>query len=227
MNMQKTTPANVTMHYRRNKATYNKIEARLSETLETFFNSDTSQQIRMLQKSHSFAVISVQCPVDIHEKAFTQLWKNDTPLENIDEALSSVNYCNNKTDYITHSIRNAHLWANVIDLLEADQIDKAHRYILDTFKGVGPAKAPFTLSMLGFTEKMCIDANVINAMGMDEHVNTVVVDKYEKICSKLRQKMPTLNNTLSPFMWQWCVFDWQREEISEHKPFYKVLDILD
>lgn len=189
-------------------------------------SADTSEQIRMLQKSHSFAVISVQTTVDIHEEAFVSLWENDTPLSDIDDALSSVNYRNNKTDYITHSIQHGHLWADVADMLENGKVDPAHKFILENFKGVGPAKAPFTLSMLGFTSKMCIDANVVNAMGMDEHVNTVVVEKYENICSKIRSKMPTLNETLSPFMWQWVVFDWNRDEISKHKPYYQVLGII-
>jgi thermostable 8-oxoguanine DNA glycosylase len=224
--MEQTTPLHVTNHYRRNKDDYQEISTRLHETREAFLLADTSKQIRMLQKSHSFAVISVQTPVNIHEQAFTQLWENDTPLSDIDDALSSVNYRNNKTDYITHSIQHGHLWADVAYMLENGEIDTAHKFILDHFKGVGPAKAPFTLSMLGFTEKMCIDANIVNAMGMDEHVNTVVVEKYENICSKIRSKMPTLNKTVSPFMWQWIVFDWQRDEISKHKPFYQVLNII-
>jgi len=225
--MEQHTPLHVTNHYRRNRADYDEISQRLEQTRRTFMESDTSEQIRMLQQSHSFAVISVQTPVDIHEEAFTQLWDNDTPLSNIDEALSSVNYRNNKTDYIRHSLTHGHLWANVVEMIEDGDIDKAHKYVLDTFKGVGPAKAPFTFAMLGFTEKMCIDANVINAMGMDEHVNTVVVDKYESICQKLREKMPTLNETVSPFIFQWVVFDWQRDEISKHKAFYQVLGTLE
>ena len=225
--MKGTTPLHVTNHYRRNKSDYDEISARLDRTRQTFMEADTSEQIRMLQQSHSFAVISVQTPVHIHEDSFTKLWADDNPLENMDDALSSVNYRNNKADYITHSLTHGHLWANVVDMIEAGNLDEAHKYVLDNFKGVGPAKAPFTFSMLGFKEKMCIDANVINAMGMDEHVNTVVVDKYESICAKLREKMPTLNKTVSPFMWQWIVFDWQRDEISKHKPFYEVIGTLE
>jgi hypothetical protein len=221
--MKQTTPLHVTNHFRRNRDTYNEISQRLTETQQTFLHADTSRQIRMLQQSHSFAVISVQTPVDIHEEAFTQLWQNDSPLDNIEKALQSVNYRNNKERYIRHSIENGHLWANVVDMIEAGDIDKAHKYILDTFKGVGPAKAPFTLSMLGFEQKMCIDANVVNAMGLEEHVSTVVVEKYEKICKKIRDKMPTLRDSVSPFMWQWIVFDWQRGEISKHLPFYNIV----
>lgn len=224
--MKATTPMHVTNHYRRNSADYAEISERLSETRSLFFDAPRSEQIRMLQKSHSFAVISVQTPVHIHEQAFTELWSGDDPLENLDDALSSVNYRNNKERYIRHSLTHGHLWADVVDRLENGEIDAAHKYILDTFKGVGPAKAPFTLAMLGFTEKACIDANVINAMGLDEHVNTVVVEKYDAIVEKLRDKMPTLKEETSPFLWQWVTFDWQRGEISKHETFYQVLGTL-
>jgi thermostable 8-oxoguanine DNA glycosylase len=212
--MKGTIPLHVTNHYRRNKSDYNEISARLDKTRQTFMDADTSEQIRMLQQSHSFAVISVQTPVDIHEDSFVKLWDNDTPFANLDDALSSVNYRNNKADYITHSLTHGHLWANVVDMIEAGNIDEAHKYVLDNFKGVGPAKAPFTLAMLGFTSKACIDANVINAMGLEEHVSTVVVEKYDSIVESLREKTPTLKEKLSPFMWQWVVFSWQRQGVS-------------
>lgn len=224
--MEQITPLHVTNHYRRNISDYEEISERLERTRETFMQSDTSQQIRMLQKSHSFAVISVQTPVHIHEESFNKMWSENKPIENLENALERVNYRNKKAEYIRHSLTHSHLWADVVDLIEAGEIDKAHKYVLDTFKGVGPAKAPFTFSMLGFTEKMCIDANVVRAMGLEKHVTTRVVDKYEKVCQQIRDKMPTLRDTVSPFMWQWIVFDWQRGEISKHKGFYKILGTL-
>ena len=221
--MEQHTPLHVTNHYRRNADTYAEISDRLDTTRETFLSADTSTQIRMLQKSHSFAVISVQTPVHIHEEAFTALWASDDPLDNIDEALSSVNYRNNKTDYISHSMTHGHLWADVADMLEAGRLDEAHKFVLDTFKGVGPAKAPFTFAMLGFTEKACIDANIVNIMGLESHVSTVVVEKYDAIVQGLRDKMPTLRDETSPFLWQWIVFDYQRGEISKHDTFYNIV----
>lgn len=221
--MEQHTPLLVTNHYRRNTETYTEIENRLMETRERFLNGSTSEQIRMLQKSHSFAVISVQTPVHIHEEAFTKLWQSDKPLDNLESALSSVNYRNQKAEYIRHSLANGHLWAEVADLLVAGKLDVAHKMVLDTFKGVGPAKAPFTFAMLGFTEKACIDANVIGAMGLDDHVSTVVVEKYDAIVESLRDKMPTLKEETSPFMWQWIVFDWRRGEISTHDAFFNVV----
>jgi thermostable 8-oxoguanine DNA glycosylase len=221
--MDEITPLHVTNHFRNNQEEYQEIDTRLDETRETFLSVERSEQIRMLQKSHSFAVISVQTPVDIHEEAFMSLWENDTPIADLESSLQSVNYKNNKANYIRHSINNGHLWADVTCMLENDNIDKAHKFVLDNMKGVGPAKAPFTLAMLGFKEKACIDANIVDVMGLEEHVSTVVVEKYDNIVEEFRNQMPTLKEVTSPFLWQWVVFDWNRGEISKHKNFYKTI----
>ena len=222
--MQQTLPANVTNHYRRNKKSYEGIEQRLSETRGRFLSSDRSDQIEMLQKSHSFAVISVQTPVHIHEEGFKNLWSSDDMSKSrILEAIKSVNYNVHKSEYIIHSLENEQLWDQVCDLLENNQIDTAHRFILDNFKGVGPVKAPFVLSMLGFVEKMCVDTNIVNAFELDGHPTTVVVDKYEEIVSNIRDKLPTLKKMTTPFMFQWIVFDYQRGEISTHDVFYQII----
>lgn len=225
--MEATLPANVTNHYRRNLDVYNNIQERLSETREHFLQAPRSEQITILQKSHSFAVISVQTPVDIHERAFTELWdgfdRGRPPEWNIDGALKRVNYKNNKKKYIMHSLDHGNLWDRVCDMLENGNVNKAHKFILDNMKGVGPAKAPFVLSMLGFDEKMCIDTNIVNAFGLDGHATTVVVEKYEALCQSLRDKMPTMRDNTTPFMFQWVTFDYQRGEVSEHDAFYNVI----
>jgi len=221
--MEQTLPANVTNHYRQNRDTYNQISARLFRTRKRFLQASRLEQIEMLQKSHSFAVISVQTPVHIHENAFTELWQNNAPKRDITDALSSVNYKNNKKDYITHSLNNSDKWDTVAEMLENGEIDGAHKFILDEMKGVGPAKAPFVLSMLGFEEKMCIDSNIINAFDLDGHATTVVVEKYDALCQSIRDKMPTMKDMTTPFMFQWITFDYQRDEISTHDTFYEML----
>ena len=225
--MEATLPANVTNHYRRNRDTYDRIRSRLSATRAKFLKASRSDQIVMLQKSHSFAVISVQTPVGIHEQAFRDLWfgfdDGRPPEWNIDTALKSVNYNKNKADYIRHSLNHANLWDEVCDMLEAGQIDTAHKFILDNMKGVGPAKAPFVLSMLGFEEKMCIDTNIVRAFGLDSHPTTVVVEKYDALCQTLRDKMPTMRDMTTPFLFQWVTFDYKRGEVSEHEVFYDII----
>lgn len=221
--MEQTLPANVTNHYRNNRDTYDKISARLFQTRKRFLQSSRDKQIDMLQKSHSFAVISVQTPVPRHEEAFTLLWENDQPRRDIENALTSVNYKNQKYGYIMHSLNNPNMWETVADMLENDNIDTAHKFILDNMKGVGPAKAPFVLSMLGFEEKMCIDTNIVNAFGLDGHAKTVVVETYDNLCQSIRDKMPTMRDMTTPFMFQWVTFDYQRDEISTHDTFYELL----
>jgi len=217
--MEQTLGANVTNHYRNNREVYNRIQTKLSETKEKFLTGDRDTQITMLQKSHSFAVISVQTPVHIHESAFRKLWSGN----DIETALESVNYNNQKVEYIKHSFKNSDMWGHVSDLLESGDIDIAHKYILDNFKGVGPAKAPFVLSMLGFDEKMCIDTNIVNAFGLDGHATTVVVNKYDSLCQSLRDKLPTMRELVTPFVFQWVVFDYQRSEVSTHDVFYDII----
>jgi len=221
--MEQTLGANVTNHYRRNRDTYDQISTRLREARAQFAQENVSGKIKMLQKSHSFAVISVQTPVHIHEEAYARLWENGQPLADLEYALERVNYNNQKSEYIRHSLVNMGSWEHVVELIEDGEIDSAHKYILDTFKGVGPAKAPFVLSMLGFEEKMCIDANIINAFDLDGHVSTVVVEKYDAICQRLRDRLPTMRDLTTPFMFQWVTFDYQRGEVSEHEVFYSSL----
>jgi len=118
--MEQTLPANVTNHYRRNRDSYEQIESRLAQTRERFMSADREQQIEMLQKSHSFAVISVQTPVHIHEEGFKRLWEvDDMSKENIVTALKSVNYNRQKSEYIVHSLQHEDLWHEVADMLEA------------------------------------------------------------------------------------------------------------
>lgn len=226
--MQATLPANVTNHYRRNRDTYDRIRTRLSNVRNRFLSASRSDQILMLQQSHSFAVISVQTPVHIHEQAFKNLWsgieRGRPPVWNLsDGALDSVNYHKNKADYIRHSLDHGNLWDRVADMLENGQIDTAHKFILDNMMGVGPAKAPFVLSMLGFEEKMCIDTNIVNAFELDGHATTVVVEKYDALCNDLRNQMPTMRDMTTPFVFQWVVFDYMRGEVSEHDAWFDVI----
>lgn len=226
--MDQITPLHVTNHYRRNKVSYDVISQRLAETKAAFLSATRDEQVTMLQKSHSFAVISVQTPVKIHEEAFRNLWSgSDKPSRPVTiEALTSVNYNRNKTEYIQHSLSETGAWSDVADLLEAGKVDEAHKKIMTDFKGVGPAKAPFVLAMLGFEEKACIDANIVRLFQLDGHVTTSVVDKYEQVITDLRSKMPTLSSMTTPFLWQWVCFDYQRGEISFHDVWFKAIGTL-
>jgi len=154
----------------------------------------------MLLDSYIFAVISVQTPLDIHEQAFHSYIKGDRELENSD--MKKVNYWKNKTSYIRETETRFEEIDTAIELLEQGKIDKAHRQIADHFKGVSTKKAGFTLAMLGFEQKMCIDTNVRQIAGLTEEqeYTGVVIDKYEAQCKEIRDKFPKLSDKLTPFM---------------------------
>lgn len=179
-------------------------------------------RVSMLQKSHAFAVISVQTPVSVHEKAFRNLFANGAPqsLDEVRDSIKSCNYFKQKSRYVWDSLQRSDDWKEVARMLVKGELDDAHKFILDEFMGVGPAKAPFVLSMLGFTEKMCVDTNVMQAVDA-ERPTTVVVEKYENIVSDIMSHFPTLvSEAGSPFMFQWALFDYQRNDMSTHDIFF-------
>lgn len=221
--MDPITALLATNHYRRNADHYRKVRNELLFTRKKFESADMSEKVTMLQKSHAFAVLSVQTPVNTHEKAFRNLFANGMPLNlnEIKDSIKSCNYYKNKASYIWDSLQRGREWETVANLLMSGELDKAHKFTLDNFKGVGPAKAPFVLSMLGFTEKMCVDTNVMQATDT-ERPNTVVVEKYEAIVSEIMSHFPTLvKEAGSPFLFQWALFDYQRDDLSDHKVFFK------
>ncbi|AGM11591.1 endonuclease III [Halogranum tailed virus 1] len=223
MGMDPITALHATNHFRRNRTHYRKVRNELLFTRKKFENSDMSVKVEMLQKSHAWAVLSVQTPVNVHEKAFRNLFANGLPLSvsEIRDSIKSCNYYKNKADYIMDSLQSGREWEKVANLLMSDELDKAHKFVLDNFKGVGPAKAPFVLAMLGFTEKMCIDTNVMQATGT-ERPTTVVVEKYEAAVDEIKSHFPTLvEETGSSFLFQWALFDYQRGDTSDHKVFFK------
>jgi thermostable 8-oxoguanine DNA glycosylase len=227
--MNQTTAANVSNHYRYNRETYDKIESKLSNVREKFDNARMSDRISMLRRAHWFAVLSTQTQVSRHERAYKSLVNHvesgKPPAWAMPEVINDTNYYNNKAEYIMHAWDNSHHFDEVCRLLDMNQVDKAHRYLVDNIKGVSTMKSAFMLAMLGYTEKMCIDTNVSSLTGI-ESPNTVVIDKYESACDSLKSKFSSLSKTLSPFMFQWVMFDYQRGVVSEHDVWFDSIEAI-
>lgn len=206
-------------HYDHNRETYSGISGKLDAIKGEFLEAEKNVQRRMLLDSYIFAVISVQTPLDIHEQAFHSYITGDRELEN--EDMKKVNYWKNKISYIRETEVKFEQVDQAIELLEDGKIDQAHRHIADHFKGVSTKKAAFTMAMLGFKSRMCIDTNVKQMAGLtDEQEYTgVVISKYEKQCKEIRSKFGDLNKELSPFMVQWVLFDSIRESVTLHREF--------
>lgn len=209
--------------YREHENKYRKIRGQLENVNERFLTENRQAQRRMLLDSYVFSVISVQTPVTIHEDAYRR-WKNG---ESLEQAFQSVNYRFNKADYIRETRTDFESIDRVIDRLLNGNVDGAHRLIVDRFKGVGTVKAAFTLAMLGFTSRACIDTNVLNVAGIErgDMYDGVVISKYQSFVKNIFNDVAApLNRVLDNFMVQWVIFDYARGEgVTFHEVFFNNL----
>lgn len=209
-------------HYNDNKQTYNKIEEKLEKVNQKFRRATAAEKRSMLRTSHRFAVLSIQASVKRHEEAFKEL----EGLEAENNAVQKLNYWKNKIEWINDLDGKTHVLNEVTEALAEDNTDKAHKLLIDNVKGLGAKKAAFTLAMLGFTVKMCLDTNLQQIADLEDVYSGVVVNKYEKQCSTVLQQFKDLRTqTGNPFMTQWVLFDYQRDEISEHKCFFDAMEV--
>lgn len=206
--------------YEQHEEDYREISEKLDKVNDKFLNSDRETQRRMILDSYIFSVLSVQTPVSIHEDAFRSIKHG----EELESAMSSVNYWKNKVQYIRETEVRFEEIDEAIDLLEAGEVDKAQRKVLDEFKGVGTVKSAFTLAMLGFKQKACIDTNVLTALGMEREdaYSGVVIEKYEAFCDNAFEEIDSelKSRVDSQFMNQWVVFDAVRDELTDHQVFF-------
>lgn len=212
-------------HYRNHREAYDYIADRLRNTRKAFLSASRNVQKSLLFDSATNALISASTRLNNHESAFIE-YRLANGRDEILEALqgNSVLYHNNKTDYI---VRNEDIQMDdIIDEIEAGNLDTAHRAILDQFAGLGARKAGFTLAMLGFTEKMCIDGNVARKCGLDKSdiYEGVVIERYEAQCREIRSQFPDLADELDPFLWQWVVFDSERGTVTAHDPWFMAVE---
>jgi len=213
-------------YYKDNKKFYDSIENKLDELNKRFLSADREKQRRILLDSYIFAVLSVQTPVGIHEEAFKAI-KTGSEYE---EAMKSVNYWKNKIKYIRETEVKFEDIDKAITLLERGKVSKAHKVLVDNFKGVGVVKSAFTLAMIGFKTRACIDSNVLNLSGLDrgDMYNGVVVEKYERFVSDLFIELSDkLYNKVPKFLMQWILFDYQRGERASHKVFFDYVGVED
>jgi len=223
------------LHFRNHRDTYNTIRGRLiSARREYKAHPEANRRLRLV-KAHSWSVISIQTPVHVHERAFQKLWKGVDSVTDIDknlpEALSSVNYKNDKEQYIREFAADVDAQSEIDARLMNGELDSAQKYIIDNVKGVGTVKAPFMLGNNGFTEKMCVDANVISLTEV-EKPQTVVVEKYNTICQEICQMFPALNKVLDPYVLQWVIFDFKRikdgrtDEPATHDVWFEQINVI-
>lgn len=193
-------------HYTTHSELYDEIWSKLYTIHNRFLDADRNEKITYLKLSYINAVISIRTPASIQDEAITRLMSG----ESFEEAMSKVNYQNQKQKYMIQSLNNSVVWRELVSFIESDAIDSAHEIAVDQLKYIGAVKGPFIFAMLGYTEKMCLDGNVIRVIGLEDHPSTSELDDYERFCQEIREEFPALDKKLDPFHLHWVIFDWMR-----------------
>lgn len=198
---------------------YDLVEERLSSINQKFLESDRNTQTQMLRYSYTFAVMSIQTRVEDHEKAFVEYVNG----ADIYEAVRGTNFGGDeaKGAWIRKTFSDPAHFTDVINLLENGKVDDAHKYMIDEWTGVSSVKAAFVLAMLGFTQKMCLDVNMMNLFNLEDR-KTVVVERYDSWCQEIVDMHPEID--VDPFILQWVCFDYQRGVHSTHEVFFEALE---
>ena len=228
--------ARLVSQYTNHRMLYDSIQERLEGVRAVIEEEPAPVAKTVLFLADTYALISAQTSVSPHELAFVRVAQASSMPE-IREALQetrargeqqhAVMYHNSKAEYIQANLQQVD-YGRQLELFRDGRFDSLHRLKVDDVKGVGMAKAGFSLAMCGVTEKMCVDANVARFFDLDpsdprEVPNTVVVDRYEEFCEDLRRRAPTLVDDfdLSNFLWQWVCFDARRDVgVETHDPWF-------
>lgn len=212
-------------HFETNRDAYDTIHDRLATTFENFVDAPRDAQKTALCRATTFALVSVQTPLHIHEDGYLAVLDHPTADgETLGEVLSDagVNYCYNKGRYIEHNRFESDL-DQVVDHIEAGEHRQALRAVVDECKGVGINKSAFALALLGVPEMACVDTHTAQKAGIEyEDVYTgVVPDKYMEQWERIESKFGTLSEqTPTRFVFQWVLFGSNLGEIVMHDPFY-------
>jgi thermostable 8-oxoguanine DNA glycosylase len=212
-------------HYKRYQDTYDTISRELDTLRETFLSADRFTQKVMLFDSSVFAVTSVQNDISILRQAFRGYCNSDTWAD-VQEVLQSVNYGNNKFDYIRSNFDAIFgpTGDKIIDELENRNPIDATDIAVEQLNGVSYIKAPFIFAMLGFKRVMCIDTNVAQ-MIPDDSVKAKGYNSDEEYWAavyKVEQEFDDLATEVSTFMLQWVVFDANRGDgVAKHEEWFE------
>lgn len=208
-------------HYRRNESTYTDIEHSLNTVRKQFETADRFTQRVMLLDASTYALMSVQNSVDMLRRGFNA-YANADDWEDVKDGCRGLNYGKNKFRYITENKETVMDHDEAIDLLEAGNTKDAIDVIADEFIGVSYIKAAFTVAMLGFTDTLCIDTNIRQAMD-DEVASSGYnsIEEYYDALEQVLEEYDTLSDEVSPFLTQWILFDLQRDDgITLHDEYF-------
>lgn len=196
----------IIQYYERNRDQYNEVWSRLDDVRQHYRRASKWGRIALLKLSYLNSVISIRTEVEKHEQTFTAIMNG----QSIEGAFEAVDIgLPKRIGAAKASLAWFELWEDLELSLERGFVDRAHKRLLEDALWAGTVKAPFTLSNLGFTRKMCLDTNVLRLLGSDEELESSSVKNYSDTCANVQAIFPRLDH-LEPYMLQWLLFDYQR-----------------
>lgn len=204
---------------------YEQIQQLLDAIQAGYFELPDSTKETVLFIADLYAIMSIMTAVERVERAFPQAIDAETKAEYRDVYDEhTILFHDDKADYSYRNMVNVD-YSVQREMIDNGEIDRVHQYKADNVNGLGTIKGAFSLAMLGFTEKMCIDTHVANYFGLDKREAQVdTVAEYERLCGSLRSKDPFLAQETSPYLFQWVVFDTDRDDgVTEHSRWFKTI----
>jgi len=211
--------------YNEEEQRYEQIQQLLDTIQAGYFDLPDKAKENVLFISDLYALMSVMTAVERVERAFPQAIDAETEAEYRDVYDEhTILFHNNKAKYSFQNTEEVD-YSLQREMIDNGEIDRVHQYKADNVNGLGVVKAAFSLAMIGFTEKMCIDTHVASYFGIDEREAEVdTVAEYERLCGSLRSKDPFLAHETSPYLFQWVVFDTDRDDgVTEHSRWFKTI----
>jgi len=198
----------------------------LDQTRRIFQGGDDELRVSLLVLSYIYAVMSTRTAIDDAERHFTRVYEGDDlrhVMVNDNNINSKANYIYDALDYFGY-VGFAGMANQLADgKVEAtvDEMDETYE-----FKNIATVKAPFVVSQLGFTSKMCIDSNVQNFLGLDLGSINIDGDDMRKICGEVKHLFPEVYAEVEEaYHLQWILFNFERVNNVHWEPGDEALEL--
>ena len=205
---------------------YAHVKRRLDATRNVVLHGRADRATAIVKRAYTFAVFSIQTPLDRHERAFTEYYTGAADLE---DACSTTVYGGHKVNWISKTFDTTN-WGDVVGMIRSyvatDNYAALLDFIDDELTGVSYVKGAFMLAMSGLTEYLCIDSNVANYAGLDVSTgNALTFTSGKDYMSTCDDVISGLDVDMAPFVIQWAIYDSERGEHARHGAFYREIGI--
>jgi hypothetical protein len=198
--------------FEENKEFYRVPWSHLDQTRRRFERAGPELQEAMMALSYVYAVGTVRVTIEVAEEWFRRITQDG---QTVHETTINMGQINNKANYINDTLarRSPRPMAEAARLLGEGNIDAAAAYLKESSRvtGIGDVKSPFILSQLGYTSKMCLNANVQDLLQVNVTDSEWFSEMYEAVCAEIETLFPDISSQVDElYHLQWVIFDYNR-----------------